>query len=177
LGAIGTLRELRFGNSRFTAPNSLSALTQVQRLYLSGTQLADATPLAALTQLTELDIDGNTNLTNFNKLSTLVNLTYLDAGYTNITSATAVASMTKLQTLNLYFDQIADITPMQGLTQLVSLALNYNPVTDIAPLVANAGIAAGDTVNLAGTSLNCTNQGANVTALLNRQVTVYSPCN
>lgn len=177
LGDIGTLREVWFTNASFSAPNSLGALAQVQRLYLSGTQLADATPLAGLTQLTELDLGGNTNLTSFNKLSTLVNLTLLDASYTNITSVTAVASMTKLQTLYLHFDQIADVTPLQGLTQLQALSLNFNPVTDIGPLVANAGIGAGDSVNLAGTSLNCTNQGANVTALINRQVTVYSPCN
>jgi Leucine-rich repeat (LRR) protein len=178
LGKIATLDELWLNDSTFTVPNSLSALTNVKKLYLSGTALTDATPLAALPQLTELNLDGNSNLTNFNKLSTLVNLTYLDAGYTGISSVAAVASMTKLQTLYLYSDNVADITPLQGLTQLQTLALNFNPVTDITPLVANAGIAAGDSVNLAGTGLNCTDQGTNVTALINRQVTVYGiTCN
>lgn len=177
LGKIATLREVWLTNSALTVPASLSSITQVERLYLSGTQLTDATPLAALTKLTELEIEGNPDLANFNALSTLTNLTNLNAGSTDITSITAVASMTKLTTLSLHFDQVADISPLQGLTQLQFLALNFNPVTDIAPLVANTGLGAGDTVNLAGTSLNCPTQGANVTALVNRQVTVYSPCN
>lgn len=178
LASIATLRELWFTNTRFTAPNTLASLTQVERLYLSGTQLTDAAPLAGLTQLTELDVTSNANLANFDSLSTLVNLTRLDAGYTGITSATAVGSMTKLQYLGLYFDNIADISPLQGLLQLQTLALNFNPVTDIAPLVANTGLGTGDFVNLAGTSLNCqAGQGAHVTSLINRGVSVTSPCN
>ncbi|HVY24940.1 MAG TPA: leucine-rich repeat domain-containing protein [Polyangiaceae bacterium] len=177
LGKSSSLKELWLTNSTLAVPNSLSKLTSVKLLYLSGAQLTDATPLASLKQLTELNIDGNGNLTNFNKLSTLTNLTWLDAGYTGISSITAVASMTKLKTLYLYFDQIADISPLQGLTQLESLALNFNPVTDITPLVNNAGLGTGDTINLAGTSLSCPAQGANVTTLVGRGATVYSPCN
>lgn len=177
LGKSKTLNELWLTNSALMVPSSLSKLTSVKLLYLNGTQLTDATPLAALKQLTELSLDGNANLTNFNKLSTLTNLTYLDAAYTGLTSITAVASMTKLKTLYLHFDQIADISPLQGLTQLESLALNFNPVTDIAPLVNNAGLGTGDTINLAGTSLNCPAQGANVATLVGRGATVYSPCN
>lgn len=177
LGSIASLEEIWLTSSTLSAPSSLSALTQVQRLYLSGSQLADATPLAALTSLKELELDSNANLANFNSLSTLINLTRLSAGSTGITSISAVASMTKLQTLHLHFNQVADISPIQGLVQLQSLALNGNPVTDIAPLVANSGLAAGDQVILTGTSLDCQTQGANVTALINRQVTVTSPCN
>jgi internalin A len=177
LGTSSTLNELWLSNSALTVPSSLSKLKSVKRLYMSGSALLDATPLASLKQLTELDLDGNPNLANFNKLSTLVNLTSLDAGYTGISSITAVASMTKLKTLYLHFDQIVDVSPLQGLTQLESLALNFDPVTDITPLVNNAGLGAGDTINLAGTSLSCPAQGGNVAALVGRGATVYSPCN
>jgi hypothetical protein len=178
LGSIATLREVWFTSTKFTAPNSLSALTQVERLYVGGTQLADATPLAGLTQLTELTLNSNANLANFNALSTLVNLTRLDAASTGISSATAIGSMTKLTHLDLYFDNIADISPLQGLLQLQTLALNSNPVTDIAPLVANTGLGAGDFVYLPGTSLNCqAGQAAHVATLIGRGVSVTSPCN
>ena len=151
---------------------------EVERLYLGGTQLADATPLAGLTQLTELSLNSNPNLANFDALSTLVNLTRLDAASTGISSATAIGSMTKLTYLDLYLDKIVDISPLQGLLQLQTVALNSNPVTDIAPLVANTGLGAGDFVYLPGTSLDCqAGQAAHVATLIGRGVTVTSPCN
>jgi internalin A len=180
LAQIATLRELWFTNSSFTAPNTLSSLTKVERLYLSGTQLADATPLAALVNLTELDINGNANITNFDKLHTLTKLTRLSASNnTSITSITAVASMTQLTWLNLYFDQIVDVSPIQGLTQLHDLYLNFNPITDITPLANNAGLGAGDNVNLAGISVNCQAQAQidAIAALKARQVNLNGPCN
>jgi Leucine-rich repeat (LRR) protein len=144
---------------------------------MSGAQLNDATPLASLTKLTYLDLSGSPGLTNFGKLSALTNLTQLRAESCTLTSIPAVTGMTKLELLDLAFNQIVDVSPVQGLLQLHELFLNLNPVTDITPIVNNAGIAAGDAVYVNGSSMNCQDQAANVTALLNRQVTLFSPCN
>jgi internalin A len=177
LGLIKTLREVWMNSSTLTAPNTLAVLTQVERLYLGGTQLTDATPLAGLTKLTELSVTSNGGLANFDKLSTLTNLTRLSAASNGLTNITAVGSMTKLYHLDLYTNQIVDISPIQGLLQLQELYLNVNQVTDITPLVNNAGLGTGDTVYLSNNPLNCQTQGANVTTLVNRGATVFSPCN
>jgi Leucine-rich repeat (LRR) protein len=175
LGSISTLEDLDLTSAQLSQPATLSALKNVTQLTLSNV-LSDATPLATLTQLEHLDV-GNKALSNFDKLAPLVNLTWLHAESASITSATAVTNMKKLTELDFAFNDIVDISPLQGLTQLQNLYLNFNPVTDLAPLVNNAGIGSGDNLILSGTSLNCQAQAANVTALLGRVASMYSPCN
>ncbi len=161
----------------------------------------DAAVLAPFAQLVDLDVSAlnRQSVKNFDQLAPLVNLTSLKASYTGITSASVVQNMTKLVTLDLSGTQVADLTPLSGLTKLVTLDLSltevadltplsgltllqnlnlsFAPVTNITPLVNNAGLGAGDTIGLRGTSLNCTTEGAKVTTLIGRGATVVSPCN
>jgi Leucine-rich repeat (LRR) protein len=110
-------------------------------------------------------------------LAPLVNLYTLELPSTGITTLAFTSGMSNLTVLNASFNQIVSVTPLQGSTALYRLDLDANPISDIAALVANAGLGSGDTVHLAGTSLSCDAQAANVTALVNRGVTVTSPCN
>jgi Leucine-rich repeat (LRR) protein len=205
LGQIATLEGLHLDRVQLTEPATLSALTNIKSLdlhdpYYAGAPVPlDAAVLAPLTQLVDLNISDQT-VTNFDQLAPLVNLTSLRASLTGITSASAVQNMTKLVTLDLSYTQVADVTPLSGLTLLQeldlssaqvadltplsgltllqNLNLNFDGgVTNITPLVNNAGLGAGDTIGLYGTSLNCTSEGPKVATLIGRGATVSSPCN
>lgn len=83
-----------------------------------------------------------------------------------------VAGLSGLTTLVLGKCGLTDISPLSRLANLSQLDLSDNAITDLAPLVANAGLGAGDTIQLAGNGLTCASQGANIAALRNRGVDV-----
>jgi hypothetical protein len=176
LAAISTLRKLMLESSTLNVPASLNALANVEILSLNSTAL-DLANINAMTQLKELHLANAAPRVGMASLSTLVNLTYLDLQTAGVTSIASLANMTKLVTLNLYLNDVADISALQGLTSLQTLYLQQNDVTDITPLVNNAGIGAGDTLQLVNNPLNCTSEGPKIAILVGRGANVASNCN
>ena len=113
---------------------------------------------------------GSTSLVG---LQNLTSLTFLDVYRNSISDIGALSGLTSLRLLHFGYNSITDISPLSGLTSLRFLHLDNNPdLTDIQPLLDNTGLGEGDTVDLTGTSVSCTD----VTALRARGVTVVSPC-
>jgi hypothetical protein len=83
----------------------------IERLNFAGTELADLTPLAAMTALRILYLSG-----------------------TQVSDLTPLAAMTALQTLTLINTQVSDITPLTAMSELQSLDLRGTRVSDIAAL-------------------------------------------
>lgn len=168
LGRIATLQSLDLDNSTLNQPATLASLTNLRELVISN--LGDATPLGELTNLTALTV--RDAMSNINALSTLVNLTYLNAYAIGMNSAIPLANMTKLEELDIDSNGITDIGPLVNLTKLRTLSLTGNAFTSLAPLVANSGMGTGDVVYMFASAVSCANDKANIAALVNRGVTL-----
>src|SRR5262249_29906674 len=123
--------------------------------WLSHTSISDLAPLASLTALTNLDLDGNF-VTNCAPLAGLTNLVSLDLSprfrLINLNdsrpdfSVSCLAQLTRLVTLNLRTKSIHDISALAGLTNLQSLILDGAFLHDCAALsglvnLTNLGLA------------------------------------
>ena len=111
----------------------LATLTRLGNLYLDGNPISDITPLANLTQLTDLRLSF-TNVSDITPLANLTQLTVLRLDLTNVSDITPLANLTQLTELTLGNTPISDITPLANLTQLQTLYLGSNPISDITPL-------------------------------------------
>lgn len=176
LAAIATLRELSLDISTLNQPATANTLTNITMLSLSSTPL-DLANLDNLTQLEQLYVGNHSPRVGLGSLTTLVNLTNLDIQSSGITSIAALASMKKLETLNMYLNDVVDISALSALPALTSLWMQQNDITNITPLVDNAGIGAGDVVQLVNNPLSCATESAKVATLVGRGATVYSNCN
>ena len=100
-------------------------------------------------------------------------LTRLDAEQAGIAHLVGIQNLTSLTQLDLSHNTITDISALSGLTSLERLRLDGNPrVTDLRPLLGNAGLGAGDRVDLRFTGVYC----ANVAAMEAKGVRVESDC-
>ena len=125
----------------------LSGLTNLTELNLYGNQISDVGPLSGLTNLTELNLCGN-QISDLAPLSGLINLTQLLVGSNQISDVGPLCGLTNLAKVRLHSNQISDVGPLSDLTNLQYLSLDDNQITEIGPLVANPGLASGDTLLL-----------------------------
>ena len=156
---MATLTELMAPNANISDLTGLGFATNLTRLDLSYEQVdgewknsnavSDLSPLAGLTQLTGLHLQGN-----------------------NISDISAVANLTNLTWLNLWGNSISDISPLVGLTNLTDLYLGDNNISDLTPLVANTGLGNGDTVNVQHNPLSYQSIHKHIPTLQSRGVTV-----
>ena len=113
----------------------LAALTQLTSLNLNSTAVSDVYPLSGLTQLTELYL-GGTAVSDVSPLAALTQLTRLNLNSTAVSDVSPLANLTQLTRLNLYGTAVSDVSPLAALTQLTSLRLDSTAVSDISPLAA-----------------------------------------
>ena len=137
------------GSDRIGSLLGIQNLTSLQVLRLVGNSLTDISPLSGLKSLTRLELVSN-----------------------QITDISPLSGLTRLTHLFLNENSITDISALSGLTRLTLIDLANNSITDIQPLLDNTGLGAGDTVNLWGTNVSCTD----VAALEAKGVTVESDC-
>jgi len=114
----------------------LEYCTNLDYLYLYLNQITDISPLASLTNLTRLGLDGNYWIVDISPLANLSSLVSLSLGVTGISDLSPVANLTNLKYLYLYSNQISDISPLANLTSLTFLSLDDNQISDLSP-VAN----------------------------------------
>jgi hypothetical protein len=157
LAQIKTLDYLNVSWATSSNPNSLGQVTSLTWLEAVGTW-PDATPFGKLTKLQELYAGGNTEIP--------------------MTNTAAFAPLVDLTLLNLEYAGVTDPSFIQGMTKLTSLSFYANPLTNLNGLAANAGLGTGDSLWLTGvTTLNCTNEAANLKTMTDRGLTIYgSPC-
>ncbi len=176
LVGIQNLTSLTFLGLRFntiTDIGALSELTGLTHLGLSNNTITDIGALSELTSLTDLRLSFNT-ISDLGAVSELTSLTLLFLSANTISDLGALSELTSLTLLFLPSNLISDVSVLSGLTSLTFLRLQFNAgLTDIQPLLDNTGLGAGNTVDLRGTSVSCTD----VAALQAKGVFVFSdPC-
>jgi len=121
----------------------------------SSLSITDLTGLEYCTNLEDLDLSGNTGLSNLSAISGLTALTDLNLSSCNVSDLYHLGNLLALETLDLSGNQLADISVLEDLTTLHELYLSGNgSIVDISPLVDNNGPGSGDIIDLQGTALD-----------------------
>ncbi len=153
------------GNEFHTNPISdvspLAGLTQLTDLNLAGNDVSDVSPLAGLTQLTELYL-WDTAVSDVSPLSALTQLTDLNLVRTGVSDVSPLAGLTQLTWLPLAGTGVSDVSPLAGLTQLTELRLGGTGVSDVSPL---AGLTQLRRLELNSTAVSDVSPLANLTQL------------
>ncbi|MDE0084971.1 MAG: leucine-rich repeat domain-containing protein, partial [Candidatus Poribacteria bacterium] len=124
----------------------LEGLTELRTLWVrlsNGTETTDISPLANLTKLSNLKLDGH-RISDLLPLANLTNLRSLDLGQNFISDISPLVNLTNLIDLKLDRNNISDLFPLSNLTNLTILDLDYNgdyngnvripTISDISPL-------------------------------------------
>ena len=128
-----TLLDLRgFGKSLVHLSGCPSTL---QTLRLSGTRVADLSPLEACTRLRALDCD-RTKVANLRPLEACTGLRTLSCDNSEVTDLGPLKACTGLQALHCYGTLVADLGPLAASTGLQSLHCNGTKVACLGPLAA-----------------------------------------
>ena len=133
---LAMLETLDVGAINDRAATSLEGLqfaVNLNELFLSAS-VRDISPLADLTGLVTLDLEGN-RITNLDPLKNLTNLTTLDLSINfGIKDLHPLAGLSKLTSLNLFGNQVTDLSPLANLTNLTTLNLSSNFSSNLRPL-------------------------------------------
>lgn len=146
LDALGALERL---------PPSISKLSHLQRLSLSGTRVKSLAPLKKLVRLQSLSVDRTpvrniahvggllglqkftlrgTRVQDISPLANLLNLRSLDLDLTAVTDLVPLAKLRKLQVLKLSRTKVSDLSPLANLFELRSVDLQATKAVDLSPL-------------------------------------------
>ncbi|MCE2433665.1 MAG: leucine-rich repeat domain-containing protein [Candidatus Latescibacteria bacterium] len=105
--------------------------------YVNSNHISDFSPLSGLTNLTRLDLGGN-SISDLSVLSGIISrLTNLERLYldnNSISDVSTLSGLTNLGLLNLDNNNISDISALSGLTNLISLYLRNNNISDVSTL-------------------------------------------
>ena len=125
--------KLDLRSSNISDISALSALKNLNALYLSNNNISDISALLELTNLTELWLQSN-NISDISALSGLTNLKWLYLSRNNISDISALSALKNLNALYLSNNNISDISALSGLTNLHTLRLHNNNISDISAL-------------------------------------------
>ena len=108
-------------------------LAKVIRLDLANKDIVDLAPLAGMTELEFLNLNGNW-IIDLAPLAGLTKLTVLGLTDNRITDPAPLAAMTALKDLRLNGNKISDLKALAGMTEMKLLQLDGNQITDLSPL-------------------------------------------
>ena len=165
------MTSLSLGSNEIADVSPLAALTSLTGLWLYYNAVADVSPLAGLKALTWLGLDGN-EIADVSPLAGLTALTELDLDNNAVADVSPLAGLTALTRLGLGGNEILEVSPLAGLTALTRLGLDGNDIADLSPLVENDGLDAGDSVDLTGNFLGRRSRETHIPTLLQRGVDV-----
>lgn len=150
LAALANLQVLGLYDNEVEDLAPLSGLTGLQILYASDNRIKSVAALADLTALEQLWLfrncrgDDDTDcLVDLTPLAGLTNLAALLIDGNEVASLSAVAGLTGLQFLNASGNDITDLGPLGTLDNLRTVLLDMNPVSSLAGLSDNAAFPAG----------------------------------
>ena len=139
----------------------LAALTQLTLLDLGGTAVSDVSALASLTNLETLWLN-DTAVSDVSPLANLTQLTELILSNTAVSDISPLSALTQLTELILSNTAVSDVSPLANLTQLETLALQDTAVSDVSPLAALTQLTR---LNLNDTAVSDVSPLANLTQL------------
>ena len=133
LAGFRTLEVLRLAGNQVERADGLAGLTNLRELDLQGNQLSDISFLEDLTLLEKLNLAGN-QVPDITVLRRLGKLRTLDLQANVITDITALGGLVLLEELNLAENQVSDLSPLRDALRLRELDLMGNLVGDISVL-------------------------------------------
>jgi hypothetical protein len=138
--------------------------------------ISDIGPLAGLTKLEDLSIHTH-EISDLSPLRGLTSLTELRLAGNPVTDLSPLSEITTLRTLELTGTLVTDLRPLSGLANIDYIDLRYiADLSDIQPLIDNAGIAAGDIVELRFTSVTCADQARLAAKGVEVRTELFSAC-
>jgi hypothetical protein len=148
-GDLLTLSFLPANQADIAHLDGVEAWTTLRAAALAGNAITDLTPLSGLCRLEGLGLTDN-----------------------GLVDISPLAGMSKLAILHLRTNSISDIAALAGLTSLHQLDITDNDISDLSPLVANSGLASGDTVWAGQNPISQQSLSVDVPALQARGVAV-----
>ncbi len=145
---MGFLSELEAPNANIRDLTGLELATGLTNLdlgtefvsrvgYVNSNHISDFSLLSGLTNLTRLDLGGN-SISDLSALSGAIsglpNLERLILDTNSISDVSAISGFTRLSVLILDYNSISDLSPLSGLTNLEQLSLDYNSISDVSSL-------------------------------------------
>jgi Leucine-rich repeat (LRR) protein len=127
------LNDSNINFSRISDISPLAGLTNLTELQLSGNNISDLTPLAGLKNINELALHHN-NISDLSPISDLTDLTYLQLYNNNISDITPLSNLIDVRWLYLGENNITDISSLESMTDMRELGLGNNLISNIYPL-------------------------------------------
>jgi internalin A len=124
---------VRGGDTLIRDLSGLEKFRNLRFLHIAKSEIAGLAPLAGLTSLESITIQGGT-IQDLTPLAGLKKLTSLSLPNHRIEDLRPLAGLTALESIHLGGNRIADLSPISGLPNLQRLRLEGNRVTDLAPL-------------------------------------------
>jgi len=166
-----TLTEVEASDRHVAQLTGLENCENLTLLRATDNLLTDLTPLAGLTHLGGLDLIAN-QIQDVTPLADLSALFHLHIGQNEIDDIAPLANLTGLTVFRAHYNSIQDISILGSFNLLEWLDLRGNQIQDITPLVNNAGLGAGDLVQLEGNPLSQAAIDNDIAALRARGVDV-----
>jgi Leucine-rich repeat (LRR) protein len=120
-------------NPSLTTLEPLAAFTELRRLNVSGTVIADLIPLRNLTRLEYLNC-ANTYVQSLDPLQYHVNLRELNLGETRVRDIDLVGNFVRLERFLLPKTEVEDLAAVRNLTALRELDLSHTAIREIEAL-------------------------------------------
>jgi hypothetical protein len=174
IAGLTQLTRISAGKNQISDLTPLAGLTNLHELLLVYNQITDIEPLTHLPALATLSLSSNP-LTDFSPLAGIPSLRTFYMAHSGLTSVTFAPYISQVTELWLHQNALTDLGGLAGLTALNAVHLSNNQITDLSALVSNAGLSAGDSIDLDGNPLDLTAGSAAsvaVAALQARGVTV-----
>ncbi|MFH1571168.1 MAG: PKD domain-containing protein, partial [Gemmatimonadota bacterium] len=169
---VAALVDLKANNRGIQRLDGIEALTALVQLQLQGNQMTGLGPVSSLTGLKGLNVGGNPSLANIGAVAALGKLEFLMMDDCAVEDISALGGLRGLRNLQARFNRIADLMPLRNLPNLEYVALSGNKVTDLTPLVENAGLGAGEFLDVTGNPLSAVALSSQVPSLQARGVEV-----
>jgi len=166
------LRVLAFYENEVSDITPLARLTNLEVLGMRDNMIASIAPVSGFSRLEELYFENN-QVRDISRISGLTRLRRIDLDMNQVSDISPIFALTSLNEFCASNNQIHDIQPLSGLTNLRKLSLWGNRIENIQPLVDNAGLDAGDEVDIRYNPLDITPGSQtmqNINALIARGV-------
>ena len=146
------------------------AMLRLDLLSVRDRQITDLTGIEHATNIGALTFFGDTQITDITPLAKLTKLAVLNINGSRISDISPLAGLTSLRHLNLGPAEISDISPLAGLTNLKNLLLQNNLISDLSPLAELTNLKY---LHLWGNPLNYASIYTHIPALQARGVEVF----
>ena len=128
---MGKLRVLLVDDEGLVDLTGLEYAVNLTWLAFYDSDISDLRPIAKLRHLEKLECWNNRRITDISPLANLTELTVLDLEGCRISDIAPLANLTHLTALKLRGNRIIDVSPLENLNKLNVLELEGNPIMEL----------------------------------------------